>query len=125
MTLDDAPRGDQADAAAGALGADEQLEDPIAEGRGEPGTRILDQDMPACLAYLETVVPDTGYLVGDSLSIADLAVTTCFIQARYGDYDVDGSAAQKLRHYLDRAYAAELVTRRPAAEQAALPPGLA
>ena len=55
----------------------------------------------------------------------DLAVTTCFIQARYGDYDVDGSAAPKLRHYLDRAFATELVTRRLAAEQAAMPPGLA
>ena len=87
-------------------------------------SEILDNAMPACLAYLESVVPDSGYLVGDSLTVADLAVTTCFIQARYGDYDVDGSAAPKLRHYLDQAYAAPLVTKRLEAERAAMPPGL-
>jgi glutathione S-transferase len=87
-------------------------------------SEILDKSMPECLAYLETVVPESGYLVGDSLSVADLAVTTCFIQARYGDYDVDGSAAPRLRRYLDQAYAAPLVVARMEAEQAALPPGL-
>jgi glutathione S-transferase len=85
---------------------------------------ILDKSMPECLAYLETVVPESGYLIGDSLSVADLAVTTCFIQARYGDYDVDGSAAPRLRRYLDQAYAAPLVVARIEAEQAAMPPGL-
>jgi glutathione S-transferase len=85
---------------------------------------VLDNTMPECLAYLETVVPESGYLVGDSLSVADLAVTTCFIQARYGDYDVDGGAAPKLRNYLDRAFAAPLVVQRLEAEKAAMPPGL-
>ena len=51
---------------------------------------ILDEGLPPCLEYLESVTPDSGYLVGDSLSIADFAVTTCFLQARYGDFDVDG-----------------------------------
>jgi len=86
---------------------------------------ILDNAMPACLTYLESVVPESGYLVGDSLTIADLAVTTCFIQARYGDYDVNGSDAPKVRRYLDQAFASPLVTQRMQAEQAALPPGLA
>jgi glutathione S-transferase len=76
---------------------------------------VLDNTMPECLAYLETVVPESGYLVGDSLSIADIAVTTCFIQARY---------APKLRNYLDQAFAAPLVTKRLEAEKAAMPPGL-
>ena len=48
----------------------------------------------------------------------------CFIQARYGDYDVDGAAAPKLRHYLDQAFAAPLVIKRMEAEAAAMPPGL-
>lgn len=85
---------------------------------------ILDVAMPECLAYLETVVPESGYLVGDSLSIADIAVTTCFIQARYGDFDVDGASAPRVRNYLDRAFAAPLVVQRMEAEQAAMPPGL-
>ncbi len=85
---------------------------------------VLDNTMPECLAYLESVVPESGYLIGDSLSIADIAVTTCFIQARYGDFDVDGAAAPKLRNYLDRAFAAPIVTKRLEAERAAMPPGL-
>ncbi|MDH3643391.1 MAG: glutathione S-transferase family protein [Gammaproteobacteria bacterium] len=86
--------------------------------------RVLDEGMPGCLTYLESVVPESGYLVGDSLSIADIAVTTCFIQARYGDYDVDGAVAPRLRNYLDQAFAAPLVVKRLEAEKAAMPPGL-
>ena len=85
---------------------------------------ILETTMPECLAYLESVVPEAGYLVGDSLSIADIAVTTCFIQARYGDFDVDGAVAPKLRNYLDQAFAAPLVIKRLEAEKANMPPGL-
>jgi glutathione S-transferase len=85
---------------------------------------ILDTAMPECLAYLESVVPESGYLVGDSLSIADIAVTTCFVQARYGDFDVDGAVAPKLRNYLDQAFAAPLLIKRLEAEKAAMPPGL-
>ena len=88
---------------------------------------ILDEGMPQCLEYLESVTPESGYMVGDSISIADIAVTTCFLQARYGDFDVDGAAAPKLRSYLDRAFAAPLVVKRLEAEKAAvakIAPGL-
>ncbi|NJN52834.1 MAG: glutathione S-transferase family protein [Gammaproteobacteria bacterium] len=85
---------------------------------------ILENTMPECLAYLESVVPESGYLVGDSLSIADVAVVTCFIQARYGDFDVDGKRAPKLRRYLDQAFAAPLVVKRLAAEQGGHAAGL-
>lgn len=82
---------------------------------------ILEESMPACLAYLETLAPESGYFVGDSLSIADFAVTTCFIQARYGDFDVDGSVAPKLRSYLDGAFANPLVAAQLDAEKNAVP----
>lgn len=85
---------------------------------------ILDDTLPECLNYLESVVPESGYLVGDALSIADLSVVTCFIQAQYGDYDVDGGAYPRLRRYLDQAYAAPLVTNRLESERANMPPGL-
>jgi glutathione S-transferase len=87
-------------------------------------SNILDSVMPECLAYLESVVPESGYLVGDALSIADISVTTCFIQARYGDFDVDGANAPKLRNYLDQVFAAPLVIKRLEAEKADMPPGL-
>ena len=88
---------------------------------------ILDEGLPQCLEYLESVTPESGYMVEDTLSIADFAVTTCFIQARYGDFDVDGAVAPNVRSYLDRAFAAPLVVKRLEAEKAvvdAIAPGL-
>ena len=43
---------------------------------------ILDNTLPECLKYVESVVPESGYLVGSNLSIADLSIVTCFIQAQ-------------------------------------------
>ncbi len=82
---------------------------------------ILDNTLPECIAYLETLVPESGFLVGDDLSIADIAVTSCFIQARYGDFDVDGAAAPRLRRYLDDAFANPLVTSQLEVEKEAVP----
>ncbi len=97
------------------------LNEPTDEARVE---ELLSTTLPGLLGYLETQVPDSGYLVGSHLSIADLSVVTCFIQAQYGEYEVDGGAYPKLRAYLDRAYSAPLVTNRLASEQASMPPGL-
>lgn len=85
---------------------------------------ILDSTLPDCLTYVESIVPESGYLVGDRLSIADLAVVTCFLQAQYGDYEVDGHAYPRLRRYLDEVYATPLLTRRMQSEKANMPPGL-
>jgi glutathione S-transferase len=86
---------------------------------------IVDNTLPACLTYLESVTPESGYLVGSNLSIADLSVVTCFLQARYGDYEVDPDRFPKVRRYLDQAFADPLVVRRMASEQENMPPGLA
>ncbi len=85
---------------------------------------IINTTLPACLDYLESIMPELGYIVGDSLSIADLAVVTCFVQARYGDYEVDANRFPRVRAYLDRAYDSPLLTQRLASERANLPPGL-
>ena len=85
---------------------------------------ILDNTLPDRLRYLESVTPESGYLVGDSLSIADIAVVSCFVQARYGNFDVDAEQHPKLANYLEQAYNSELLTKRMQAEQAAMPPGL-
>ncbi len=38
-------------------------------------------DMPAILNYLDSALADAQYLAGDHLSIADISVTCCFMQA--------------------------------------------
>ncbi len=50
---------------------------------------IITHGMPPVLEYLESIAPESGYFVGNALSIADISVVTCFLQAQYGDYAVD------------------------------------
>jgi glutathione S-transferase len=79
-------------------------------------TEILSTMMPPLLDYLETQMPESGPLVGDSISIADISVLTCFLQAQYGQFEVDGSTHPKLRSYLDAALANDVVKNRMAEE---------
>ena len=79
---------------------------------------ILANGMPPVLAYLESIAPASGYFVGNALSIADIAVTTAFLQAQYGDFQVDGSKYPKLAGYLKGAFASPIVTGRMAKERA-------
>jgi glutathione S-transferase len=81
---------------------------------------ILAHGMPPVLDYLESIAPESGYFVGGALSIADIAVTTCFLQAQYGDFAVDGTKYPKLGRYLAAAFASPAVTQRMAKERAVL-----
>ena len=76
--------------------------------------------MPPLLSYLESVVSDEGYFVGTTLSVADLAITSAFVNAQYGDYSVDSAAYPKLSAYLMRAMDAGLVKDQIAKEQVIL-----
>ncbi len=81
---------------------------------------ILTHGMPPVLEYMESIAPESGYFVGDALSIADISVVTCFLQAQYGDFAVDGAKYPKLGRYLTAAFATPTVTGRMAKERAAL-----
>ncbi len=83
-------------------------------------TDILNNGMPPVLDYLESIAPDSGYFVGDALSIADISVVTCFLQAQYADFAVDAGKHPKLAHYLAAAFTSPIVTARMAKEKAAL-----
>ncbi len=81
---------------------------------------IITHGMPPVLEYLESIAPESGYFVGDALSIADISVVTCFLQAQYGDYAVDAKRYPKLGRYLAGAFASPIVTGRMAKERAVL-----
>lgn len=82
--------------------------------------RFLHEHLPPLLAYLESVVPDAGPLVGEAISIADLTIVTCFLTARYGDFEVDAASHPRLARYLAGMLEQHLVQARIAAEQQAL-----
>ena len=81
---------------------------------------IITHGMPPVLEYLESIAPESGYFVGNALSIADISVVTCFLQAQYGDFAVDAQRYPKLGRYLQGAFASPIVTGRMTKERAVL-----
>jgi glutathione S-transferase len=63
-------------------------------------------DLPPILDYLEKVVPDDGgYLVGDKLTLADLAVAGPFANFRHADTKIDPARYPRTVAYVDRILA--------------------
>ncbi len=63
-------------------------------------------DLPPILDYLEPVVPgEGGYLVGDSLTLADIAVASPFANFRHTNTRVDPGKYPRTVAYVDRMLA--------------------
>src|SRR5438874_6844568 len=60
-------------------------------------------DLPPLLDYLERTVPDEGgYLVGDRLTLADIAVASPFVNFRHASAEVDRARYPRTTAYVDR-----------------------
>jgi glutathione S-transferase len=65
------------------------------------------EELPPILDYLENVVPDAGgFLVGDSITLADIAVASPFANLAHLNVEVDPA-----RHRRTRAYVASILDR--------------
>ena len=63
-------------------------------------------ELPPILDYLETVVPDgDGYLVGDRLTLADIAVASPFANLAHLDCEIDRARHGRTRAYVERILA--------------------
>ena len=63
-------------------------------------------DLPPVLDYIESVVPtETGYLVGDTLTLADIAVASPFANFRHTNTQVDPDRYPRTVAYVDRILA--------------------
>lgn len=58
------------------------------------------EELPPLLAYLEGVIPESGYLVEDRLTLADIAVASPFVNFRHLDIVVDPTTYPKLSRYV-------------------------
>jgi glutathione S-transferase len=76
--------------------------------------------LPRHQDYLERKLSATTYLLGQALGIADLAVPSVFLNARYAGYLVDPERWPKLSGYLERMRAEPLYQRRITQEAPAL-----
>lgn len=59
-------------------------------------------ELPPILDYLERVIPDSGWLVEDRLTLADIAVASPFANFRHLRLDIDGGKRPKLAAYIDK-----------------------
>lgn len=60
------------------------------------------EELPPILDYLEKTVPDAGgYLVGDTLTLADIAVASPFVNLAHLDCEIDTQRHGRVRAYVD------------------------
>jgi glutathione S-transferase len=77
-------------------------------------------ELPPILDYIEQVLPDSGYLVADRLTLADLAVASPLVNLMHLDIDLDAKKRPKLAAFAERMWSRPSFARSIAAEKAML-----
>ena len=76
---------------------------------GKPGDDAAaakgEADMTPICDYLEGVIPPSGFLIGDALTLADISVASPFVNAAHAGYIPDAAAYPKLTAYLAAMHA--------------------
>jgi glutathione S-transferase len=86
----------------------------------EAAAADAESKLPPIFAYLESMVPADGFLVGNALTLADIAVTCQLINLGHGNVHVDAARYPKLAAYFKRMTARPSVSGILAAEKAML-----
>jgi glutathione S-transferase len=76
---------------------------------GEPGdqqriAKVLAEDAPAALDYLEGELPESGWLFG-TFGLADIAIASFFRNAAYADFEPDAARWPRVASFVQRALA--------------------
>jgi len=77
--------------------------------------KTINDDLPPVLAYLESQAPNDGFMVGD-FSIADIALGTLFLNAKYAKWEVSVEQYPSLAAYINRIFAHSAFQTRMAAD---------
>jgi len=70
------------------------------EGDPETADKAEREELPPLLDYLERMIPESGYLVADRLTLADIAVASPFANLGHMKISVDGERYPKLGAYV-------------------------
>ncbi len=77
----------------------------------------VDTELPRLFDYLERIVPDSGFLVGDSISLADISVASPFVNLAHCDVGPDAARWPRAVGYLDAILARPSFAPMVAAER--------
>jgi glutathione S-transferase len=72
---------------------------------GEVADKAEQEELPPILDYVERVLPESGWLVEDRITLADIAVATGFANLRHLGIAADPATHPKLAAYVDRMLA--------------------
>ena len=83
-------------------------------GLDTPGSKLIGQaladqaeceELPPLLDYLESVIPESGYLVEDRLTLADISVASPFANFRHLDIVLDPARHPKTIAWVEKILA--------------------
>ena len=75
------------------------------EGDLETADKAEREELPPILDYLERVIPANGWLVGDRITLADIAVATAFANFRHLGMTLDAGRHPKVVEFAERMLA--------------------
>ena len=75
------------------------------QGDLEIADKAEKEELPPILDYLERTIPDSEWLVGDGLTLADIAVATAFANFRHLGMTLDSSRYPKVTQFADKMLA--------------------
>ena len=83
---------------------------------GTPGDqarieRTMAEDLPREMDYLEGELPDEGFLFGDRIGLADIAIATFFRNGAYVDWEPDPERWPRVAAFVGRALAQDCFAR--------------
>jgi glutathione S-transferase len=75
------------------------------EGDLEIADKAEKEELPPILDYLERTIPENGFLVGNQLTLADIAVATAFANFRHLGMTIDGERYPRVARFAERMLA--------------------
>lgn len=81
--------------------------------------KIINKQLPPMLGYIESQVPEQGFLFGEDITLADVSLFSPFVNAGYAGYEVDPQRWPGFVGFMERVKAHPVMSR-VLAEEAAL-----
>jgi glutathione S-transferase len=72
----------------------------------------LKGNMPKTLEYLESVMPEEGFLLGETFMMVDISIASCFINAGYAGFEPDEGEHPRFVAYMQRVKALPAIQKR-------------